>query len=922
VSDVAWSIVSEIFADALELPVADRAAFVAERCADDPALRAAVERMLAARDEADPGFLKEVSRALLDDVAATGTVSLERIGPWRVVREIGRGGMGQVFLAERADGQFEQQVAIKLLKRGMDSDAILARFLRERQILAALDHPNIARFLDGGVAGDGRPYFVMEYVDGAPITAFADAQRLTVDARLALLRTVCLAVEYAHRNLVVHRDLKPSNILITSDGRPKLLDFGIAKLLSSPDDKADAATLTSAGVRLLTPDYAAPEQFLGGAITTATDVYGLGAVLFDLLAGRPPHDRTGAPRGRSGNDTDSVSLPDAPFEPASQAGAVTSPQDVALLRSTDPGRLRRRLAGDLETIVATALRTAPERRYASVGALHDDLRRHVERLPILARPDTLGYRASRFVQRHRVGVLAATIVAVLLVAFGVTTAFQARALATERDRARREATAAHEVSEFLVGVFEVADPMTARRGGDVRASDLLEHGATKIETDLAGQPAVQARLLGVIGRAFANLTQRDRAAPLLERAAELHRSTDGPESPAYVDALQWLARVKSGMGDHPRGEALLREAIAIQRRVAPNEPNLWELLVDLAFVIHAGGDNERGQKAVVEAMTVFNSRSADTLEMSRDGLLRMADLVRFSSESTYADSVFSRLVRFERAASGADGIPVAAALGSWAGAKARRGALSSADSMFAEALRIQLAHNPTSLGTGSVLQLMATLAMRRGDYVRADSQAGAAVRILRDRLGEDHRQLAIARSTHGEVLHRRGLYDEAITSYRAVATVFARDSNDARSILPPTQWRLGLSLRQRGRLQEAIAAFDSSERTFQARFPANYLLTANVRRDYGDALVDAGRPAEAEPMLRKAIDVLGARWGLQDARVDAARVSLGRALAALGRTAEARALLTEVQDRGATSRGAIGDSAQRRAREALQAIQR
>src|SRR5688572_7274602 len=195
--------------------------------------------MLAARDEADPGFLKEVSRALLDDVAATGTVSLERIGPWRVVREIGRGGMGQVFLAERADGQFEQQVAIKLLKRGMDSDAILARFLRERQILAALDHPNIARFLDGGVAGDGRPYFVMEYVDGAPITAFADAQRLTVDARLALLRTVCLAVEYAHRNLVVHRDLKPSNILITSDGRPKLLDFGIAKLLSSPDDKAD-----------------------------------------------------------------------------------------------------------------------------------------------------------------------------------------------------------------------------------------------------------------------------------------------------------------------------------------------------------------------------------------------------------------------------------------------------------------------------------------------------------------------------------------------------------------------------------------------------------------------------------------------------------------------------------------------------------
>ena len=264
-----WSRVADIYADALELPPERRAAFVDTQCVGQAEMLAAVQRLLIAGTEAAPSFLASIDRDLLGAVVDDAATSLDRIGPWRVVREIGRGGMGQVLLAERADGQYDQQVAIKLLKRGMDSDAILSRFLRERRILAALDHPNIARLIDGGIAGDGRPYFVMEYVDGQSITAFADARRLTVEARLTLFRCVCLAVEYAHRNLVVHRDLKPSNILVTADGRPKLLDFGIAKLLSAPDDHVETSTLTAVGGRLLTPDYAAPEQFHGGAITTA-----------------------------------------------------------------------------------------------------------------------------------------------------------------------------------------------------------------------------------------------------------------------------------------------------------------------------------------------------------------------------------------------------------------------------------------------------------------------------------------------------------------------------------------------------------------------------------------------------------------------------------------------------------------------------
>jgi serine/threonine-protein kinase len=921
VSDVEWSLVAEIFADALELAPDQRPAFIDARCAGQPDVLSAVQRMLAARDDAKPAFLASVSRELLHDVTAHPAASLERIGPWRVIREIGRGGMGQVFLAERADGQFEQQVAIKLLKRGMDSEAILARFRRERQILAALDHPNIARLLDGGIADDGRPYVVMEYVDGESITAFADARRLSVDARLTLLRTVCLAVEYAHRNLIVHRDLKPSNILVTRDGRPKLLDFGIAKLLSAPDEQAETSTLTAAGVRLLTPDYAAPEQFHGGPITTATDVYGLGAVLFELLIGRPPFGETLESGSGRARDSEPVSLSTAAVRMAATQQDATGPDEVAVLRSTDPVRLRRRLTGDLDTIVATALRTAPERRYASIGALHDDLRRHQERLPVRARPDTLGYRTSRFVRRHRLAVLAAAVIAVLLVAFGVSTTLQARALEVERDRARLEAAAAREVSEFLVGVFAVADPMTPGQGEAVRASDLLDRGATRIEADLAGQPAVQARLLGVIGRAYDNLDRHDRSEPLLARAAELQRATGGPDDLGLVTVLQQLARVRANRGDFPQAAAALDEAMSIQRRVAPGEAALGGLLVDLAYVAHGTGDSQKGQSLIGEAVALYNRLPVERLANSRADLLRMAELLGFSREWARTDSVFRRLIALESSLAGPRTTQVATALLRWAESMRRRGDLVAADSMLALAAGIHNAFDPGSLTAASVVEVQASVAMQKGDLLRADSLSRVAVRIYRSRLGEDHRQVAMARFTLGDVLLRRGLFEETIEVQRLAQATFQRDSNDAVSHLLVNRWRLGVALRAVGRLDEAISEYERALAVFEARFPPDYILTANVRRDYGDALVEAGRAADAERALRPAIDVLSGRWGKDDFRVDMARVSLGRALGALGRRDDARRVLEEALARLVKSRGAE-DSVTRRARGTLSGLER
>ena len=917
-SDVDWSVVADIFADALEVAPDERAAFVASRCGDRPAVRAAVERMLAARDDADPAFLARGAHELLGSIDAASRTPIDRAGPWRLIREIGRGGMGQVFLAERADGQFEQQVAVKLLKRGMDSDAILSRFLRERQILAGLDHPNIGRLLDGGIADDGRPYFVMEYVDGQSITGYADAHRLSIDARLALVRTVCLAVEYAHRNLVVHRDLKPSNILVTNDGRPKLLDFGIAKLLSRPDAEAEAATLTSAGVRLLTPDYAAPEQFRGGPITTATDVYGLGAVLYELLAGCPPFGAGAAWRTDHDHDTEPVAPSTAPFRAMPDTDASNA-NAVAEHRSTDPARLRRRLAGDLDTIVATALRAAPERRYASVGALHDDLRRHLERLPVLARPDTLGYRVSRFVGRHRAAVVAAGAVGVLLVAFGVSTAMQARALEVERDRARLEAAAAREVAEFLVGVFEVADPMTPGQGGEVRAADLLDRGATRIETDLAGQPAVQARMLGVIGRAYGNLKRSDRAEPLLTKAVDLQRATDSPDRLGLATALQHLARVRGSRGDFKQAEVDLREAMAIRQGVAPDDAAIGGLLVDLAYMIHGSGDSQKGRAAVAEAMAFFNRVAAEQLQGSRRDLLRLTEMLAYSREWARTDSAFERLIEIEQGLSGPRTTQVASALVDWAVSKHRREDFVAADSMLSTATSIYDGIEPSSLGAATALELQSAVAMRRGDLVRADSLVRVAIRIHRDRLGEDHRQTAMNRNALADVLLRRGKFVESSEAYRLARDVFQRDTTDAVTLLPPNQWRYGVALRASGRLREGLAEMEASLRTFEARFPPNYILTANVRRDYGDALVDAGRPAEAERVLRPAIDVLAGRWGKDDFRVDMARISLGRAIAAQGRRDEGRRVLMEALNRLTTSRGA-DDSVTRRARGALERL--
>jgi eukaryotic-like serine/threonine-protein kinase len=469
----------ELFHAAKALPDGERDPFLRQSCVDDPLLLAEVERLLTAHAHAGD-FISSPAIAAAGPWNEADESWIGRlVGPYRVVREIGRGGMGAVYLAERADGQYEQRVALKVIKRGMDTEQVLARFRAERQILASLDHPNIARLLDGGSTDQGVPFFAMEYIEGEPIDAWCTRRELSVEDRLRLFLQVCGAVAYAHQNLVVHRDIKPLNILVTAEGAPKLLDFGIAKVLH---EGADEATSTVTGMRLLTPEYASPEQIEGRHATTVSDVYALGVVLYELLTGRSPY------RTRSRTPVDVV-----------EAVRTTDPERPSAVGGTE--KLRRRLRGDLDTILLTALRKEPARRYQSVEQFAGDVRRHLEGLPVRARPDTFRYRAGKFVRRNRVPVAAGVLLALALLGGTAATAYQAQQARAAQAVAERRFADVRKLANSLL--FDYHDAIRDLRGARPVRERMVRDALGYLD-ELAGEsredPSLQRELAGAYQR--------------------------------------------------------------------------------------------------------------------------------------------------------------------------------------------------------------------------------------------------------------------------------------------------------------------------------------------------------------------------------------------------------------------------------------
>jgi len=877
--DPRWEKARELFAAALERPAGERGAFLRDACAGDDALRAEVEGLLAADESghslldagaADAGLMDLVPPAVpLED-----TVVGKRIGPWRILQPIGSGGMGAVYLARRDDGEYRQTAALKLIRRGMNSAEIVARFRAERQILARLDHPGIARLLDGGISEDGRPWFTMEYVDGLPIDRYCDEHRLPLEERVRLFADACDAVRYAQSHLVVHRDLKPRNILVTADGKVKLLDFGIAKLLD-PDDAGDAVTRT--GHRPMTPGYAAPEQVRGQAVTTATDVYALGVLLYELLTGRRPYapaDDTPASLERAILETD----PERPSD-------VVAPRPA-----------RKKLAGDLDNVCLMALRKEPERRYGSAEQLLADIRNWRAGRPVMARPDTVGYRAAKFVQRNRVAAAAAGGALVAVVAL---VSFYTTQLARERDRARVEAAKAKSVVEFLTGLFEVVDPSQSL-GETITARELLDRGARRIDAELTDQPVVQATMEDVVGSVYHALGLYADADSLLGRALRIRERLYPGDHEELAESLAHVGALRRTGGDYDEAEALARRALEMNRRLHPRDSDVVaDNLRDLAWVLGEKGEAEEAEGLLREALDIWTR-----LHGPEDARLGAAlnDLGLLASERRdydEAERLYRRAVAIQRKAARGPNPELASTLYNLGQLQSATGDLGAAEMTLVEVLETDRTiwgeeHPQVAYDVAAI----AKLEKQRFAFLESEAHFREALAMRRRFHGDEHPDVAHSLADLAEVLVAEGRPDEAEPLLRESLAMHRRLHGDEHPVVA-MRWnalaRLEYDRRAYAKsVEHARAAYELNRKVWGPRHGA----VAESGLYLARSLAAVKRFDEALAIQREALEIEREAGG-EDSRPFLLQSNgLAQVLAAAGRVEEAEAAYRAVLERG------------------------
>jgi tetratricopeptide (TPR) repeat protein/tRNA A-37 threonylcarbamoyl transferase component Bud32 len=750
-----WQQIQEVLDAALETDPTRWSGMLSERCSGDPELQREVEALLARLNTAE-GFLDSLPAALAAALVAESQETAYgdhyagcRIGSYQLVRQIGRGGMSRVYLADRADGQFEQQVAIKLLRPGLDSDIDLERSRRERQILARLNHPNIASLLDGGVTPGGIPYLVMEYVEGEAIDSYCARHQLGVRQRLALFLTILEATQYAHRNLVIHRDLKPSNIFVTADGRVKLLDFGLAKLVA-PEPLTPIERITGTGQRWMTPAYAAPEQIRGDLATTLTDVYQLGAVLFEMLTGFLPFGK----RSRSVHELERAILNDEPIAPSIAVGraGATPPWDAD----------RRSLSGDLDAIVLKALQKEPEHRYASVDVLADDVRRHLSSHPVRAHAPGAAYRARRYLRRHRIEVVAAAGIAITLIVGSAVSLAAARRAMAARDRAETASSESEAVTSFLLDLFEANDPGETR-SDSITARDLLRHGIARAEL-LDRQPDVQARLFETTGRINQRLGSYAEGQALLERALALRRRVHGSWSPEVAATLIAVSEGLLKLGRLPAADSAAHEALAIQERILePNDAAIAGTLAQVASVAIYRGNLAAAKAHLRRSLEVRQRALGDGDTLTAISHMGYGAMLRRTGHLADAEREFRKaLATFERA-HGEDHPQVAHALLQIAYLLSDDDKRAEeAEPLFRRALGIRRRlYGDGSPWVGNTLYDLSEFLSTRGDHAQAATLAREHLEIMRRAYGPEHSAVAFATSRLAGVLFHAGKLDEA-----------------------------------------------------------------------------------------------------------------------------------------------------------------
>jgi serine/threonine-protein kinase len=878
-----WREVDRVFEAALDCPPGERPAFLEAACAEDPALRREVERLLAA-DARDAVFLDRPADEVLG-LMVGDRGEQQRLGPYRLLRAIGRGGMGAVYLAVRDDEQYERLVAVKILRAGLEDTELRHRFLAERQILARLEHPNIARLYDGGSTEAGRPYLVMELIEGLPVDEYCDRHRLTVDQRLALFLRICAAVQYAHQNLLVHRDIKPANILVTPQGEPKLLDFGIAKQLGPA---AAADSLTRTGLRVMTPSYASPEQVKGEAITTASDVYSLGVLLYELLAGRSPYQvAEGAPPyeiERAINEQG----PERPGAALLRSGEPP-PEEIAAARSSRPAALRRRLAGDLDTIALTALRKEPARRYESVARLASDLGRHLQDLPVSARPDTLGYRTRKFVRRHRAAVATAAAVVLLVTGLVASLFVQGRQTAQERDKSRYALS-------FLVDTFKQADP-SQTRGEHLSAREVLDRGAERVSLELASQPDIQAALMDAIGEVNLGLGRIDRAAPLLEGALATRRRIVGSESLEVAESLEHIASLRVARSDFAGGETLLAQALDLKRRLlGASHVEVAKTLNHLGQTVAEKGDIRRAEPLHRQALDIARRAEGPQGPTVAASLVFLARRRDESGDYPAAEALFQQGLAMDRRLLGEQHPTYLQFEMAYVELLVNQGKHRQAEAVLRRSLAIQRKiwgeHHPILV---EILSSLAVTRNQQGDLAGAEALYRQALIGARESYGEESAPVSDALANLGIVLEDQGRYEEAIPLQEQALAIRRRIHGDrhqrvAHSLLHLSQTRRGL-----GQLELALPLARQSLAILQETLGPEHPYVAYSSQAVGLILRDQRKTAEAEPYLRRGVELLSKSVPPGHPQIALAQVELAVCLTDLGRLEEAEGLLRSAE---------------------------
>jgi tetratricopeptide (TPR) repeat protein len=814
-----WERIQGLFLEALDLPPEKQSSFLNVACGDDQGVRREVKSLIA-HDGSGEDLIAEALQDTAQSLFESENVAGARLGPWRVLREIGRGGMGTVYLACRDDDQFRKNVAIKVVAHGLDTAEMLNRLRHERQILAHLDHPYIARLIDGGNTPQGRPFLVMEYVEGRPIDAYCSEQKLDVFGQLRLFLKVCDAVSYAHRNLIIHRDLKPGNILVTSDRSPKLLDFGIAKVLHEiSGGTAEHAT------RVLTPEYGSPEQARGEAVTTTTDVYSLGGVLYKLLTGSVPHpihDRSPLAIVRAINDED-----------------VRKPSD-----------LRHGLSADVDSIVLKALHTEPQRRYPSVDQFAGDIERLLEGKPVTARPDTLWYRAGKHVRRHVLATGMGVAIVVVLLGFAALQSIQLRKTRAERDRANR-------ITDFMTGMFKVPDPSESR-GQKITAREILDKASQNITSGLSNDSELQADLKFSMADTYTGLGLYSQARGLAESALEIRRRVLGDTNRKTLESQNQVAWLLDREDRYPEAEALIRQTISTDQRVlGADDPLTLDAMDRLSEILQDMGrfqDEEKLQHQVVE-LCIRRLGSENPQTLKAEALL--ANSISVQGRNAEAESVYRTVLVNEQRVFGVDAPDTLAMMRDLANTIKDQARYAEAEDLYRQTLagqqRVLGAEHPVT--TDTMVALAYDLFHGAGRIPEAESLYRQAFEIERRVLGPESRITLRAQEGLANVLLMDRQYAEAERLQRNILAIRQRELGPEHTDVLLSKYNLATVLRRSG---QGVAAEKLLRDTLdeQTRFLGKENADTLATKAYlADLLNDESRWREAEELAREAFEV-------------------------------------------------------------------